>query len=149
MILILQLVTSGVLVLAVVIVAGLGYTTYRKYSKSKTSSTIDSGPIRRLADKNRRNQALSELGAREAVIQEYTELKNIISNGHPDEETLTEREVIDRLTSNSRLLSARSMLENVYAIYERAKFGTREIGKEDFETFSENLDGVIKTLETK
>lgn len=145
MILILQIVSSIGVLLLLVIITGFGCLFYQRYVGSQKNSTIDQAPIRKLMDRKRRSLLLSELGATGTVIQNYGELKSIISSGL-EEDTLTEREIIERLGAVSRLTSARNLLERVYETYERAKFGTRGITGQEFESFADDLDGIIRIL---
>lgn len=139
----------------IAIALGAGITAasgYRIYQNKRGASRGFAGAVKVIPKIDERmdriGRLISRLGSRKGLIEGYFQLKDdavsLLDLGVSKD--LTEREVIRTLKASSVLAPVRNSLERIYAAYERARFGFREIANGEIDLMLNDVRQVYDSL---
>lgn len=150
MILILQVISSIVVLFGFVIAIGVGYSTYHNRKRlPPTNPRTHLKPIRILTkdDATKLKSLAGNSEMKHTIMHEYSELKERLPlTPALQAGNLTEKEIIQKTAVTPQLMQAGHLLERLYERYERIRFGLREVKRDELESFVDDLQVVYGLL---
>jgi len=144
-------VTAGVaILLGLVIAVELGWLLHeRKIDRAEVRSPNIIAKEREGFDETLRS--IGSLGTPQAVIYGYREVKKSLVSavGLEEKKDRTEREIVQEIKGIPSLKPMQYELERIYRTYERVRFGSHGVSKEEVELFLGDLREIYGTLVDK
>jgi len=148
--LVLQVITGVAILLGLVIAVELGYLLYKRGMKRVPVRvpTILPKAEERIEETVR---LIRSVGTLQAVTHGYREVKRALVSlvGLEEKKGRTEREVVQEIMANPTLKSVQDELERIYRTYERVRFGSQGISRQEVELFLGDLREVYRNLVEK